>query len=221
MEHGLKDTAFYDQKHSNTLHSCHNFPAGSQQAARGARVCETSLLRCWWFETPSRSLWRHCNACEVSVPFLPNHSWHLHNNYRVHSLWDRDIPDFINFWSCYAVFYTFPGLWLVKQFLHICYICGEKPYCHCMNELGVYPIEYTYFLCVLYCGYYMYMYIIRSDLCDQFTHILQGSFTGTGTWLYCSSTSEVTLNDNGKISWYHNDTQRKMIVKKIKIGVHL
>ena len=28
----------------NTLHSCHNFPAGSRQAARGARICETSLF---------------------------------------------------------------------------------------------------------------------------------------------------------------------------------
>ena len=44
MEHGLKDTAFYVQKHTNTLHSCHNFPAGSRQAARGARICETSLF---------------------------------------------------------------------------------------------------------------------------------------------------------------------------------
>ena len=29
----------------NTLHSCHNFPAGSRQAASGARICETSLLQ--------------------------------------------------------------------------------------------------------------------------------------------------------------------------------
>ena len=28
----------------NTLQSCHNFPAGSRQAARGARICKTSLL---------------------------------------------------------------------------------------------------------------------------------------------------------------------------------
>ena len=28
----------------NTLHSCHNFPAGSRQATGGARTCETSLL---------------------------------------------------------------------------------------------------------------------------------------------------------------------------------
>ena len=28
----------------NNSHSCHNFPAGSRQAARGARICETSLL---------------------------------------------------------------------------------------------------------------------------------------------------------------------------------
>ena len=44
MEHGLKDIAFYVQLTYNTLHSCHNFPAGSQQAARGARIYETSLL---------------------------------------------------------------------------------------------------------------------------------------------------------------------------------
>ena len=44
MEHGLKYTAFYVKKTYNTLHSCHNFPAGSSQAARGARICETSLL---------------------------------------------------------------------------------------------------------------------------------------------------------------------------------
>ena len=28
----------------NTFHSCHNFPAGSRQAARDARICETSLF---------------------------------------------------------------------------------------------------------------------------------------------------------------------------------
>ena len=28
----------------NTLHSCHNFPTGSRQAARGTRICETSLF---------------------------------------------------------------------------------------------------------------------------------------------------------------------------------
>ena len=45
MEHWLKDIAFYVQWTYNTLHSCHNFPAGSRQAARGARIFETSLLR--------------------------------------------------------------------------------------------------------------------------------------------------------------------------------
>ena len=28
----------------NALHSCHNSPAGSRQAARAVRICETSLL---------------------------------------------------------------------------------------------------------------------------------------------------------------------------------
>ena len=35
MEHGLKDIAFYVQKH---ITPCHNFPAGSRQAARGGRI---------------------------------------------------------------------------------------------------------------------------------------------------------------------------------------
>ena len=40
MEHGLKVIALYVQKAYNTLHSCHNFPAGSGQAARGALICQ-------------------------------------------------------------------------------------------------------------------------------------------------------------------------------------
>ena len=35
----------------NTLHSCQNFPAGSRQAARGARICETSLFVAGWVVT--------------------------------------------------------------------------------------------------------------------------------------------------------------------------
>ena len=38
MEHGVKDIVFYVQKDIYTLHSCHNFPAGSRQAARSART---------------------------------------------------------------------------------------------------------------------------------------------------------------------------------------
>ena len=42
----------------NTLHSCHNFPGGSRQAARGARICETGLFYpvrdCDWL-----ILWAH------------------------------------------------------------------------------------------------------------------------------------------------------------------
>ena len=32
------------EKTYNILHSCHNFPADSRQAARGARICVRSLL---------------------------------------------------------------------------------------------------------------------------------------------------------------------------------
>ena len=44
MEHRLKDIVFYVKKTHSTLHSCHNFPAGSRQGARGTHICETSLL---------------------------------------------------------------------------------------------------------------------------------------------------------------------------------
>ena len=46
MEHGLKYIAVYVKKNIN-LHSCHNFSAGSRQAARGARICKTRLL--WYY----------------------------------------------------------------------------------------------------------------------------------------------------------------------------
>ena len=46
---------------NNTLHSCHNFSAGSRQASKGARICETSLLEivtkdeaCTWPTRPGR-----------------------------------------------------------------------------------------------------------------------------------------------------------------------
>ena len=44
MEHGLKKYCILCSKTYNTLHSCHNFPVGSRQATRGARICETGLF---------------------------------------------------------------------------------------------------------------------------------------------------------------------------------
>ena len=75
MEHGLKDISFYVKK-NNILHSCHNFPAGSRQATRGARICETSLLATrlslmFFFSTfPSERLWiiwadNPCESCQT------------------------------------------------------------------------------------------------------------------------------------------------------------
>ena len=43
-ENTICRAAWSQLKTHNTLHSCHNFPAGSRQAARGAHICETSLL---------------------------------------------------------------------------------------------------------------------------------------------------------------------------------
>ena len=42
------------------MHSCHNFPAGSREAARVARICETSLLE------PDQTL-THCDLVTPDV----------------------------------------------------------------------------------------------------------------------------------------------------------
>ena len=35
----------------------------------------------WWFQTPSRSLWRHCNVHRVFSFYLYTFSWLLHHNH--------------------------------------------------------------------------------------------------------------------------------------------
>ena len=40
----LKKYCVFCLKIYNTLRGCRNFPAGSRQAASGARICETNLL---------------------------------------------------------------------------------------------------------------------------------------------------------------------------------
>ena len=65
----------------NTLHSCHNFPAGSRQAARGVRICETSLLMAIWCTTErvhemrGHRSWCHCRFILPHYPIATsNHT---------------------------------------------------------------------------------------------------------------------------------------------------
>ena len=44
MENGLKDIAFYAQKHITPNRVCHNFPLVHNRPPRDALICETSLL---------------------------------------------------------------------------------------------------------------------------------------------------------------------------------
>ena len=53
---------FFLSKTYNTLHSCHNFPVGLREAARVARICETSLLI--WIVMP---FGRHNAKLNVSI----------------------------------------------------------------------------------------------------------------------------------------------------------
>ena len=54
----------------------------------------------------------------VSVHLQTNHTRGWISILWVNSLWDY--PCLINLWSCSAELPQFPGLWFVKQFLHIC-----------------------------------------------------------------------------------------------------
>ena len=70
MEHGLKDIAFYVQKHI-TLHSCHNFPAGLWQAARYTRILK-------WVYYGNISLGQHwlmTGCCLMTPSHYLNQCW--------------------------------------------------------------------------------------------------------------------------------------------------
>ena len=73
----IKRYCIFCSKTYNTLHSCHNFPVGSWQAARGACICETSIFI---YQTPYLpviflslipSHLRH-----TTLPLIPSHPRH-------------------------------------------------------------------------------------------------------------------------------------------------
>ena len=68
------------KKTYNTLHSCHNFPAGLRQAARGTRIGETSVFELFWFipgmmtmrvESPKT----YCQTSNISHTLVGNKFW--------------------------------------------------------------------------------------------------------------------------------------------------
>ena len=65
MEHGSKYIAFYVQKHITPHAVCHNFSLVSRQAAREARICETSLL------------WKHAHPFRSTSERSGAHMYHL------------------------------------------------------------------------------------------------------------------------------------------------
>ena len=68
----------------NTSHSCHNFPSGSPQAARGACICETSLLHVMPDDTErSKKHFRKHSVCsDADVVFFHEHSLHPNPTWR-------------------------------------------------------------------------------------------------------------------------------------------
>ena len=89
----------------NTLHiGCHNFPAGSRQAARVARICETSLLTSHMWPELWRALqWNFISVCAVntklmvfckdwlsSMSFAPSQD-------HIHSLHNTSVSQIVNY----------------------------------------------------------------------------------------------------------------------------
>ena len=72
MEHGLKYIAFLCSKTYSTLHSCHNFPAGSQQSTRGTHICETSLFQ---HSLSKLQDWHYNLWCMINISIAGNLNW--------------------------------------------------------------------------------------------------------------------------------------------------
>ena len=55
------------------------------------RLCKQSRRR--WFETPSRSLWRHCNACSLHTDVHPPYQlcYRQKSKSERHTLWDTNM----------------------------------------------------------------------------------------------------------------------------------
>ena len=73
MEHGLKDIAFYVKKHTNTLQSFHNFPAGSQQQKKPLEA-PTSVKRVY-LKASSVSFIRGSHPCKINA--IPSQYYRL------------------------------------------------------------------------------------------------------------------------------------------------
>ena len=55
--------------------------------------------RCWWFETPSHSLWQHCNGVITCASLYQWTSWHGHPSVSGHLqayYWLQHLPWFIS-----------------------------------------------------------------------------------------------------------------------------
>ena len=122
----------------NTLHSCHNFPAGSRQAARGARICETSLLKLVHVNKRDPS----CVALDklVKISDTSENIWYmwLYHCDNIWYIW-YSLIDVIISMQCLITHRTHMGVppW------NIC-----KGYCGINNSSSVLSRSYLSYLCI-------------------------------------------------------------------------
>ena len=111
----IKRYCVFCSKIYNTLHNCHNFPVGSREAARDARICETSLLSQYVPRTQymvftlSIAIFRQTGSQNVQIK--KNQMYHI---WRL-SLFKYDISQFYSkLWNTHAdTFLCMPNQHLV------------------------------------------------------------------------------------------------------------
>ena len=140
--------------------------------------------RCQWFETPSRSLWRHCNdtaKCEPCTGFMARrYCLQFHHNI------SQNVRTGL--------------VSLIARFMGP--IWGRQDPC--------WPHEFL--LSGMRCCNVGVILSIPVDLCDVFPHILQGCFTGTGSivWLPQCQWSNPEEYGHNLTEYNHNGIQQSV-----------
>ena len=101
----------------NTLHSCHNFSAGSRQAARGARICETILSGVQSSQRDSQ--WGLLNIRERYMICL-----YIYDRY----IYDRYIYIYIYIYICVYIYIHIYmiGIWYIYSFIRKSLTCKSR-----------------------------------------------------------------------------------------------
>ena len=156
----------------NTLHSCHNFPAGSREAARVARICETGLISIRLFVHHATSLSSSCTPEGVGLKKCASGTFCLE-------------------WSVYLRLSQFSQL-SFKQYMGLCIFCLPNylmmivkirvlylvtiiksevwPIWHCLS------VAHETMFCVVYLFIFLWMQLLSHVIILNFIYVSKMGF---------------------------------------------